>query len=215
MLRRWFAGITVSLVVLGAIASGAFVAVRSLRPHQPFTEKAIDRTGPALLQSLTDLSELHAAKGQYQVLVDLERDTKYVPAFVKGSRTVYAATGSVDALVDLSALPADAIVLSADRRSVQISLPAVRLSAPTLDVEQSRVVARERGILDRVGGALGDAANPDHDLLVLARNKLGAAAAADAELRRRAETNVRGTVTMLTQSLGVAEVTVTFAPPAG
>jgi hypothetical protein len=214
MFRRWLAAVTVSMVVLGALGAGALVTLRALRPSQPFTEKAVDRTGPALLQSLTDLAELHAAKGQYQVLVDLEQDTKYVPAVVKGTRTVYAATGSVDALVDLSALTPDAVSLSADGRSATVTLPPIGLSKPALDLQQSRVVARQRGLLDRVGGAVGDAANPDRELLLLAESKVGAAAGADAELHRRAEANVRQTVSGLVTGLGVPEVTVVFAASA-
>lgn len=214
MLRRWLAAVTVSLVVVGALGAGALVALRALTPSQPFTENAIDRTGPALLQSLSDLAELHAAKGRYQVLVDLEQDTRFVPSAVKGTRTLYAATGSVDALVDLSALPPDAVSLTADGRSATVTLPSIELSKPALDLKQSRVVARQRGILDRVGGAVGDAANPDHDLLLLAESKVGAAAGADAELRRRAEASVRETVSELLAGLGVPEVTVVFAASA-
>jgi len=214
MLRRWLAAVTVSLVVLGAVGAGAYVAFTELRPRQPFTERAVDRTGPALLKSLTDLAELHAATGQYQVLVDVEHDTRYVPSVVKGTRTVYAATGSVDALVDLSDLGAESVSLSADGRSATVTVPSIRMSDPALDLRQSRVVARQRGVLDRLGGAVGDAANPDHDLLVLAEGKVGAAAHADAELRSRAEANVRGTVAALVQALGIPEVTVVFAPQA-
>jgi hypothetical protein len=212
MIRRWLAAVTVSIVVLGALGAGAFVAMKALHPSQPFTEHAVDRSQPALLQSLTDLAELRAAKGQYQVLVDLEVDTKYVPSVVKGTRTVYAATGSVDALVDLSTLGPDAVALSADGRSATITLPTIVLSDPALDLSQSRVVARQRGVLDRIGGAVGDAANPDHDLLLLAERKVGAAAGADTQLRERAEANARETVAGLARSLGVADVTVVFAP---
>jgi hypothetical protein len=211
MVRRWLSAVTVSLVVIGAAGAGVVIAVKALHPSQPFTEQTIDRSQPALLQSLTDLAELRAAKGQYQVLVDLEKDTEYVPAVVKGQRTVYAATGSVDALVDLSGLGADAVSLSADGRSATITLPTIELSAPALDLEHSRVVARQRGVLDRIGGAVGDDANPDHQLMVLAERKVGAAAGVDRQLHDRAEANARETVTALARSLGVDDVTVVFA----
>src|SRR5687767_11677942 len=38
----------------------------------PFRSETVDRTQPALLQSLADLSEYHAATGNFQVIVDTE-----------------------------------------------------------------------------------------------------------------------------------------------
>ena len=209
MIKR-LTGLIAASTILVAVLVGAVVVVKEvLAPENPFQESTVDRSRPALLKAVTDLAELHAAQGQYQVLVDLEKDTKYVPSFLKGERVVYSATGRVDALVDLGTLGPDAVV--SDGTAVRITLPAVRLGTADLDLTQSRVVARDRGLLDRIGGAAGDELNPDHSLFVSAEGKVTDAARDDQTLRQRAETNVRSTITALAQSLGFTTVTIDFA----
>jgi len=210
VIRRSLVHVTVLLVTLAALGFGAVVALKSLRPDNPLTEKTVDRSQPALLKSLTDLAELHAAEGRYQVLVDIEKDTQYVPSMLKGSRTVYSATGSVDALVDLSAVGPGSIQVAGS--TVHLTVPAVRLAEPALDLAQSRVLSRDRGLLDRIGSAVGEERNPDQQLLVLAEGKVGRAATEDAQLRQRAEANVRTTIGALVKGLGYGDVVIDFAP---
>jgi len=214
VIRRSLVHLTVLVVTLAAVAFGLVVGLKSLRPGNPLREETVDRTSPALLKSLTDLAELHAAEGRYQVLVDVEKDTLYVPSVLKGTRVVYIATGSVDALVDLSAVGPGAIRV--EGTTVHVTVPAVRLDDPALDLAASRVLSRERGLLDRIGSATGDERNPAQELLVLAQGKVGAAAAEAAQLRQRAETNIRTTIGTLVRGLGFTDAVVQFAhaPPA-
>ncbi len=211
VLRRSLVHVTVLFVTLGALGFGAVVALKGLRPGNPLREETVDRSQPALLKSLTDLAELHAAEGRYQVLVDVEKDTRYVPSMLKGSRVVYSATGSVDALVDLSAVGPGSVRV--EGTTVHVTVPPVRLAEPALDLAASRVISRDRGLLDRVGSAVGDERNPDRQLLLLAEGKVGRAATEDAELRRRAEANVRTTIATLVQGLGFTGAVIEFAPP--
>ncbi len=210
MLRRSLVHVTVLCTALAAIGFGLVVGLKALRPSNPLQEQTVDRTSPALLKSLTDLAELHAAEGRYQVLVDLEKDTAYVPSVLKGSRVVYSATGSVDALVDLSAIGPGSVRV--EGATVHVTVPAVRLAEPALDLAESRVVSRERGLLDRFGSAVGDERNPDRQLLLLAEGKVGRAATEDAQLRQRAEANARGTIASLIRGLGFTDVVVDFEP---
>ena len=214
MIRRSLVHVTVLLVTLAALGFGAVIALKSLRPTNPLREETVDRSQPALLKSLTDLAELHAAEGRYQVLVDVEKDTRYVPTALKGTRVLYSATGSVDALVDLSAISPGSVRI--DGSTVHVTVPSVRLAEPALDLAESRVVSRDRGLLDRIGSAVGEERNPDQQLLVLAEDKVGRAAGEDAQLRQRAEANVRTTIAGLVRSLGFTDVVVDFAaaPPA-
>ena len=214
MIRRSLVHVTVLLVTIAALGFGAVIALKSLRPTNPLREETVDRSQPALLKSLTDLAELHAAEGRYQVLVDVEKDTRYVPTVLKGTRVLYSATGSVDALVDLSAIGPGSVRI--DGSTVHVTVPSVRLAEPALDLAESRVVSRDRGLLDRIGSGVGEERNPDQQLLVLAEDKVGRADGEDAQLRQRAEANVRTTIAGLVRSLGFADVVVDFAaaPPA-
>lgn len=212
VIRRSLVHVTVLLVTLAAVAFGIVVGLKSLRPANPLQEKTVDRSQPALLKSLTDLAELHAAEGRYQVLVDVEKDTQFVPSMLKGTRVVYTATGSVDALVDLSAIGPGSVRV--EGTTVHVTVPAVRLAEPALDLAQSRVISRDRGLLDRIGSAVGEERNPDQQLLLLAEDKVGQAAIEDAQLRERAEANARTTIASLVRSLGFTDAVIEFAPVA-
>jgi hypothetical protein len=91
-------------VVGGLVVVGADRAVDALPGFgTPFSEEVVDRSRPALLESLADLEDYHAAKATFSVVVDLERDVRNVPSFLAGERTTYLAVGSVDGLVDFGA----------------------------------------------------------------------------------------------------------------
>jgi hypothetical protein len=199
----------VALVVLG------FDRLTGLLPSlsNPFRTETVDRTGPAVLTALADLHEYRAATGTFQVFIDLEHDTRFVPAFLKGDRTLFLATGHVDAGVDFSGLDLSAVTVSPDRRTVSLKLPPARLSDPRVDPVQSHVVDRDRGLLDRLGSVFSDSPTGERALYLAAQPRL-AAAAADAGLVPRAEENTAAMLEQLLGALGFEEVDVRFAPAA-
>ena len=201
-----------ALVVLAVVVAAGRFGIDLLPSfHSPFGTKTVDRTGPALLQSLQDVSKYDAATANFQVLVDSEKDAKFFPAVIKGERTVFAAVGSVDATVDFSALDERSLVVSADRQSVTVTLPEPVLSSPKIDNEQSKVVSRQRGLLDRIGSIFSATPTSDRQYLIAAEQKM-TAAANDSDLRNRAETNTRAMLEKMLKTLGYSTVTVTFAP---
>lgn len=175
----------------------------------PPEQTVVDRSPAPLLLALADISEYHAATGTFQAVVDLERDTPYLPAAVSGERTTLLATGAVDAIVDFGALGPDAVQPSADRRSVTVSLPAPRLAPATLDPAQTRVLDRDRGAVERIGGLFADDPVDDSGLYVLAAQRIDDAARGS-DLLARAETGTRDMLTGLAGSLGYERVEVTF-----
>lgn len=209
--RRWVTGVLVAAAVLGATLFGRGL---DLFPDLPFSQQTVDRSGPALMLALDDLAEYHAAQGTFQVIVDLERDTEGLPLVISGERTTYLATGQVDGLVDFTGLSEGAVTASADRRSVLISLPKARLGEATVDPENSRVIARDRGLLDRLGGVLADNPTSERPLNIAAEQKL-AQAAAESDLLQRSEDNTRAMLTGLARSFGFEDVTVRFDAAAG
>lgn len=205
---------------LGAVALVAVLAVAGadramdLLPSfdNPVQQEVVDHQRPALLLALSDLSEFHAAKGTFQVPVDLEKDTAYLPDLVSGERTTYLAVGTVDGLVDFRTLGEGAVQVQG--QSVTITLPQPRLAAPALDLEQSRVLSRERGLVERMSGAFSDAPTSERDVALLAEGKL-ADAAAQSDLLQRTQDNARATLTGLVRSFGYTDVTVRFDGGAG
>jgi hypothetical protein len=190
------------------------VKVAGWLPEEPFGQEVVDRSTTPLVLALQDLHEYHAATGTFQIVVDREVDTRYVPSVISGERVEFLATGTADAYVDFAGLDAGRVTLSTDGTSATIALPAPRVDEVRIDPEQSHVLDRDRGLVERIGDALGDNPVDDSELYALAEDRL-AAAAAESDLRDRAETNTRAMLTGLAASLGVDEVEVRFAEPTG
>lgn len=175
----------------------------------PFASDKTEDKHPALLISLQDLADFHAATGQFQVIVELDDDARYMPDFLKGEETTLFAVGSVDGVVDLSTLADEALVIEDDR--VTVTLPSATLSPPILDLEQTEVIARDRGLFDRIGGVFSDSPTSETEILILAENRL-TAAAAESGLLDQAEENTKRTVESLIGQLGFEDITVEFEP---
>ncbi|WP_031506156.1 DUF4230 domain-containing protein [Streptomyces megasporus] len=180
----------------------------------PFATRTEDRTGPALLKSLNDMSRYEGASGTFQVVVDLEKDAKFLPDAVRGSRTLFVGTGGVGAYVDLGGLDEDAVTVSDDRRSATIRLPRARLEKPALDVERSYAVTKERGLLDRLGDFFSDNPGDEREVHRLAVRRIEEAAR-ESGLTARAERNTEEMLENLLRSLGFERISVVFERPDG
>jgi hypothetical protein len=204
--------LAVVLGVVVALAAGVRVVTSWPGFQNPFAEEQTDRSQPALLQSMRDLSRFVAAEGNFQVVIDLQQNRKYVPEFLLSQRTLFVAAGSVDAYVDFGSLADGAVVLSADNKTVEVKLPAPRLDEAALDIEKSYVFAQQDGLLNQLGKLFGSDPNRQRDIYLLAEQRI-AAAATDSGLAQRAQDNTRKMLEGLLRSLGFATVTVTFASP--
>ncbi len=86
--RGWLKVLGVGAAVLALLFAGSRL---SLLPGLDdfFGEETHDRSGPAVLKSIQDMSAYEAASGNFQVVVDLEKDTKFVPDVLRGTRTLF------------------------------------------------------------------------------------------------------------------------------
>ena len=85
-----------ALLLLAALVLAAVVAILLLTgPLNPFGTDTKDRSQPVLLKSLENLSDYHAATANMQVVVDVEQDSRLLPSFIKGERTLFVAAGTV------------------------------------------------------------------------------------------------------------------------
>jgi hypothetical protein len=205
----WWIGLPAVLAVLAAlfVAAGHFGWLPGL--PDPFGETTVDRSGPALLQSVSDLSRYEGAQGSFQVVVDLDKEAKFLPSSVLGDRTLYVGSGSVVAYVDFGHLKGADVSVSADRATAVLKLPHAALEHAALDPKHSYVVAEQRGLFDRIGDFFSDNPHDQQKLEVLASGKIDDAAA-DSHLAQRAESNTRSMLTGMLKSLGYTKVTVTF-----
>ena len=207
--RNRAAALGLALVLLAAGVAGGVVLAGLTPLPDPLGTRTVDRSQPVLLQSIQDLSVYKAAVGNFTAVIDLEKDAPLLPSFLKGERTIFLAVGTVDAEVDFSSIGEDAIAVSADGRSVTVTLPPPRLGAVRVDPERSRVLDRQRGVLDRVGGLFSESPTSERELYVVAEERLQAAAVSSG-IRERAEANTRAMLQGMLRSLGYRDVTVVF-----
>lgn len=213
--RRFTVRGVITTVVLGAIAVGIFLlvgALSGLLAFDPFSTTQVDRTPPVLLKQMQDLHQFRAARGTFEVNVDVENDVDLVPSFIAGERTIFNGVGTVDANVDFSRLGDEAVVLGTDG-SITVTLPSPTYAKPVVDPARSHVADRDRGLVDRIAGVFSDDPTSERDLYVLAGRKLGAAAR-ESRLLARAEANTTAMLQGLLGKAGFSDVRVVFTPPA-
>jgi len=192
-------------LALGVVAAGLVLVLAVggitgfLRGMNPFGSETIDRSQPALLVSIRDLSQYHAAVGEFQVVIDVERDIRFVPSVLAGQRTLFVAAGTVNAFVDFSGLTEDGLKVNEETKMAEVRLPPPQLDKPNLDQERSYVFAQQRGAANRLADLLKS--SDQQQFYVLAEQRI-AAAAQESRLRDQAMENTRSMLTGLLGSLG-------------
>jgi hypothetical protein len=210
--RGHVAGLILAAVAVGGlVVAGLLIASVSL-PNLLGSTKT-EQQNAVVLTRIQDLARFQAATGRFQTIVDVNDAADHLPDWVKGEHKVLAAEGDVAAAVDFSNLGADAVEVSADGHQATVHLPAPTLQGAQLDRAATRVVARNRGVLDRIDDAL-TSGNPsgDDDLYARAEQKL-ADAAGQSDLTRRAEENTTRMMTGLLAGAGFDQVNVVYDAP--
>lgn len=198
--------LALTVAVILAVLVGAVGMLAEWRPSlNPFREETIDRTGPSVLKSLTDLSEFRAASAHYETVVDIEKDTANLPDWVSGEQVLYVAKGDVDAVVDFGELDERRVVLSEDGTSVTISLPAPTVGEPVLDLENSYVADRDEGFINTFRGS-----DLEREAQLKALEQMTTAATGEGMLIDLATENTDAMLRGLLGALGYTNITITF-----
>lgn len=188
-------GVTfLAVAVLGVVGGASLLGFN----EYPWSEKSTDQT--VILQSIKDVSQLQSAIGTFELIVDTGDDNAAMPDVISGRRTIFLAVGTVDAHVDLSGINEGDLNVSSDGKSATLRLPEAQLEKPNLDHEASRVYRSDRGVLDRIADVFG---YPEQSAIFLRAETEMAAAAEKSQLRERASTSARSTLTGLFNSLGM------------
>ncbi|CAM5699245.1 MULTISPECIES: DUF4230 domain-containing protein [Streptomyces] len=207
-LPGWAKAVAALVLVLAVLFAGIRLAVLP-GIKDLFGTETHDRSGPALLKSIQDMSRYDAASGNFQVVVDLDKDAKFLPDAIRGTRTLYVGAGTVDAYVDLGRVGERDVTVNDDRTSATIRLPHARLGRPALDPDHSYAVSKQRGLLDRLGDLFSDNPNSEQAVQQLAVRHIGDAARTSG-LTARAERNTTGMLQGLLRSLGFTEVHIAY-----
>jgi len=199
---------TVSLGII-AVALIGLLAFGIIGALDPFGSETVDRSGPALLQRIRTLEEFTAAEANFTQDVDLQDDANLLPDFIQGERVTALVTGSVRATVDFSQLDDDAVQVSDDRSTIRIRLPQPTLSDPEIDETSTRIVARQRGILNRIEDAFSSNPFDDAKVYGAAQDKLGEAAA-QSDVIEQARANTERWLTTFLQAAGFTTVEISW-----
>jgi hypothetical protein len=201
-------------VVGGGIVVAVLLVVAGMVSFKlnPFKTESKDRSPPPILMELREMTDLHAAQAEFEVVIDDEKDVRYMPAILAGERVQFVAVGTVDAVVDLSTLTADAIAYDEKTNSVVLTLPSPTIAEPVIDHEQSHVMNRDRGLFNRLSGLFSDNPTSEAALYEAASDKM-ADAAAQSGLVAMAEKHVEDVLEKTITRLGVDEVDVQFDSP--
>ncbi|MBL1104004.1 DUF4230 domain-containing protein [Streptomyces sp. 5-8] len=204
----WAKAVAALVLVMAVLFAGIRLAVLP-GIKDLFGTETHDRSGPALLKSVQDMSRYDAASGNFQVVVDLDKDAKFLPDAIRGTRTLYVGAGTVDAYVDLGQVGEKDVTVDDDRTTATLRLPHARLGRPALDPDHSYAVSKERGLLDRLGDLFSDNPNSEQAVQKLAVRHIGDAARSSG-LTTRAESNTTSMLQGLLRSLGFREVHVSY-----
>lgn len=203
---RWLRTTLVIAAVIVVVAA-VLQVVGALPKLDLFGKSTVDRSQPAVLHAVRDLSQYHAAVGDFQVVIDIEDDVKWVPDALAGQRTLFVAAGTVNAYIDFGRLAEDSIVVSPDGKSVKLTLPPAALDKPNLDNKRSYVFSQERGLIDQLTSLVDP---PNQQRFYVAAEERLATAAKESGLVEKAEQNTKTMLTGMLQALGF-QVTVTNA----
>jgi hypothetical protein len=215
LLRRGFVlvigvvGLVAGLVIGAGVINGWSGWLPELR--NPFEEETTDRSQPVVLRSIQDLSRFTAASGNFEVVIDVERDRRFIPEFIFNERTLFVAAGSVDAYVEFGGLSGDALVVDEPNSTVRVTLPSPQLERPNVDPDRSYIYSQERGLANRINDFFDDDPDTQQQMMQLAQQRIAEAATVSG-LRERAEENTRKMLEGMLHSLGFETVTITFEP---
>lgn len=215
-------GAVAGLVLAAGIVAGVLAGLKDelrdavvrvlLDDLNPFTTSEVDHSTEPVLLGMRDLARFVAADAEYEVLVDLEQDVRYLPGWLAGSRLALVVNGSVESYVDFSDLDPGAIEVSDDGTAVTVTVPAPQLADPRVDLAASHALSEDRGLVDRVGDLFDSNTDVRQEALAQGADKI-ATAAEESGLTERARENTTKTLEVLVRSFGYETVTVEFEEP--
>jgi hypothetical protein len=192
-------------IVVGVVAFSLFVRHAKGGIWDRLAVKLTDRTlridtsQPTVVEKIQRLQRLETVNYTMDKIVEGERQSQILPAFLTGDRLLLIAHGEVIAGVDLGRLQRDDVQVQG--KQIRVRVPEPQVLFTRLDSARTKVYSRSTGLLV--------AADPNLETEVrqLAEQQLTQAALADGVLEK-AKQNARSNVTALLQGLGFEQIDV-------
>ena len=200
-----FFGVLIALM-LGAVALGMFVhharsgiagKLAAMITGRPLTIVS----APDVVEKVQQLNRLETVVYSLDTVVEGNESNPVLPDVLAGDKLLMIVHGQTIAGIDMSKLQAESVQITegSEGRSIRLTLPPSQVFLTTIDVNKTRVYARDTGLLVK--------ADPNLETQVRkkAQAQLQQAALSDGILDA-ATKNARATVTAMLEGLGFEHV---------
>ena len=195
-------GIVLGFLLLSAFAHVAQTGLWSrLAGYVTGRSTSIDASSTAVVEKIRQLSRLETVVYSLDTVVEGNESNPVLPDALAGDKLLMIVHGQTIAGIDMSKLQADSVQITegSGGRTIRLSLPPSQVFVTSIDVNKTRVYARDTGLLVK--------ADPNLETQVLknAQAQLQQAALSDGILDA-ANKNARATVTAMLGGLGFEHV---------
>jgi hypothetical protein len=195
--------------VFFGILGGKSCSAPALPVIPPFSSSvSVLRSTPSVLVAVRDLARLESASFHMERVIDLtDKQSQLFGLIQTEDAILLVAVADVSAGVDLQQLTTDDVVVSPDKKSAKLTLPAPQVFHAELDNSKTYVHTRRTGALATRQENLETRARQEAERTLVD-------AALQAGLLARASDNARRAVEGVVRALGYEQIEVTVrAPP--
>ena len=162
------------IFALGLLAGGGsflvdrLTSLAGLGPHATATPAFI--SGDAIVQQIREVRRLETTTYTIERVIEAKQSDSIWPDWLTGDRLLLIADGTIVVGVDLEQLPASAVTVSADGKSVTVDLPPVQIfnRSAILDNARTRVYDRQQGLFAPANAGLETQARQEAEGQILA-----------------------------------------------
>jgi Protein of unknown function (DUF4230) len=212
--KRWLpAGM---LALAGMLGIGVFFGILGSKscsaPALPVipplsSSVTVLRSTPSVLVAVRDLARLESASFHMERVIDLTDKQSQLFGLVQTEDAILlVAVADVSAGVDLQQLTTDDVVVSPDKKTAKITLPAPQVFHAELDNSKTYVHTRRTGVLATRKENLETRARQEAERTLVD-------AALQAGLLTRASDDARRAVEGVVRALGYEQIEITVRPP--
>lgn len=202
--------VIVAIVLVGLVAAMApRVMSQVVSTLNPFEAETTIRSGPTVVERIRDLKEFRAAEGGFSQDVEVDAGVENVPDFLAGENVVAIVTGTVPAVVDFGGLDDASVEVDENDKSIRLELPQPTLGEAEIDEESTRIIDRDRGLVNRLGDVFVENPTDDSAVFTEAKERISEAAIAT-NLIERARTNTENWMSIFLGAAGFEDVTVVW-----
>lgn len=147
-MRRTVLAVVGAAVLVLTLAVGLWVGTQAVRGFGLFGDGDHREAGPTVVQGIRELSSLTTVEIIEATTLERGHDAGILD-FLRGDRIALLAVAKIGAGIDLSELDEDDVVIDAEARSIELTLPPPQITYVALDNDATRVYDRDRGLLTR------------------------------------------------------------------